>query len=615
MSNLRKLLDEALVMHRRGQFPGALTRYEEVLRARPADPDVLYLKGLALLQSGRAKDAGEWMEKAVARRGNVAEWWRNLGVCRQQAGDPAGALTALQKACQLDGSDLNLAALAKALLARGEAGAVARLLEQPSARPAASFELVRLCAYAASQAGNARLARSRYEVASQLVPGDVQVLAALGGIYLDAGEFERAAGVLALATRYAPDNTRAWLLHASVMVESGSLEEASDSARRALELDPASAGGTMILARVAEARGDFITAADGYRTLLSRSPLDAGAAMGLARIDALAVPATVLDALDALRADAGAQARERARACFVLAQVKERHKDLAGEVALLRQGNALMCQICGIDFGRELDLIARERNIVDAQRFADLAGLSAQQEAPVFILGMPRSGTTLTEQVLAAHPRVKALGETMATTRALEVVFGGAGIAWPDLLSCLDAGRLETFSRDYLDRVGQGGFVVTDKAIGNWRFAGLLALAFPRARFIDCRRHPFDNAVGCFRMLFRFGQDYTYDPGAIVKMFQAWHATMTHWHTLFGERIHVLQYEKLVDDQESETRALLDFCGLPWDDRCLDFQQADRAVVTASSVQVRQGLNRDSIERWRRYEALFPEFAPLLALG
>lgn len=609
------LLDEAIRLHQAGNLDGALALYEQVLTADPRESAALHLKGLVALQRGDAAAARPLMERAVELRDDNAVWWRNLGVCRQSLGLAAEAIAAFRRAHALNPESANVLALAKALLAAGDAAGAVAVLERPSAAPDTSFEMLRLCGYAAALAGNNELALARYQAARRLQPGDSLVLSSLGSLLFRKGEFAKAEEALAEFTRLFPADASGWTARAGVALEANELERAQSCVERALALEPARPSALLARARIVEALGRIDEARAGYERVLAFDPADSNAALALVRIDALALPPATAEALDVLRGNAEAPVRDRARACFTLAQVREKQKDLAGEVALLRQGNALLRAAAGYDCDQDLAFVARERDLIDARRFAALAGQSRQQAAPVFILGMPRAGTTLTEQILAAHSQVCALGESLAGPLALRDVFTARGRPWPDSLASLAVADLEDVAAAWLKHAGGDGRVLTDKAIGNWRYAGLLALAFPRARFIDCRRHPFDNAVGCYKRMFQFGQYYTYDTGELVLMFQAWHASMAHWHALFGERIHVLQYEKLIDDQEGQSRALVDFCGLPWEDACLEFHKAERGVVTASSVQIRQGLNRDAVERWRRYEALFPEFASLMALA
>jgi hypothetical protein len=242
--------------------------------------------------------------------------------------------------------------------------------------------------------------------------------------------------------------------------------------------------------------------------------------------------------------------------------------------------------------------MARTEREFSAEMMARHRGEGDPSEIPIFILGMPRSGSTLIEQILASHPGVQG---------------GDERPDFPELLEAL-GGDFAALGAAYVERcraLAPGAARLTDKLPGNFRHAGAIHLALPKARIIHSRRAAADTCLSCFTKLFRGEQAYTYDLGELGRYYRAYARLMAHWRAVLPASVFLeVDYEELVGDPETQTRRLLAHCGLEWDSACLAFHQTRRAVRTASAAQVRQPLHRGAIGRWRRYETLL---APLLA--
>ncbi len=231
-----------------------------------------------------------------------------------------------------------------------------------------------------------------------------------------------------------------------------------------------------------------------------------------------------------------------------------------------------------------------------------------QSEIPVFIVGMPRSGSTLIEQIIDAHPQAHGAGEILAmpdVVASMNVRIGST-LAFPDCAADLDRGDLPALGKAYLDQVrslGPRAARVCDKQLANYELVGLIAVIFPRARIIHSRRDPLDTCLSCFVQKFPPGVPaYTEDLRNLALAYNDYRAVMTHWHDVLGDRILAVDYEGLVADQEGVSRRLIDHLGLTWDDRCLRFYETGRAVTTLSHEQVNRPIYRDSIGRHERFE-------------
>jgi hypothetical protein len=255
----------------------------------------------------------------------------------------------------------------------------------------------------------------------------------------------------------------------------------------------------------------------------------------------------------------------------------------------------------------------RIRAVFDAAFFERHAGAGVADPAPIFVVGLPRSGSTLLEQVLASHSQVDATHELPEVGRIIQGIRRDRGrSAYPEALLEFDGADLAGLGRDYLAATRQyrrGGARFIDKNPNNFASLGLLAVALPNARFVNARRHPLDACWSCYRQLFARGQPFTYDLVELGEYYLEYDRMMAHWHAVLPGRVLDVDYERVVADLEREARRLLDFCGLSWEDACLRFHETERAIRTASSEQVRRPIYDTSIGAWKHCER---ELAPLI---
>jgi hypothetical protein len=227
---------------------------------------------------------------------------------------------------------------------------------------------------------------------------------------------------------------------------------------------------------------------------------------------------------------------------------------------------------------------------------------------PIFLIGMPRSGTTLVEQILASHPKVHGAGELQLLNDIVIAagVPGGEAGAFPEFVAAAAPSALRRLGTNYVEglrRRAASAERVTDKMPSNYYFAGLIHLALPNAKIIHCRRDPVDTCVSCFSKLFSAQQNHTYDLGELGRYYQRYEQLMAHWRRVLPKgRILDIHYEDVVADLEGQARRLVAHCDLAWDPRCLSFHETERQIRTASATQVRQAIYRTAIGRWRHYE-------------
>jgi tetratricopeptide (TPR) repeat protein len=239
-----------------------------------------------------------------------------------------------------------------------------------------------------------------------------------------------------------------------------------------------------------------------------------------------------------------------------------------------------------------------------AETIDKLRGGGDTSHLPIFILGMPRSGTTLTEQIIASHPEVHGAGELPDLMVIAEREIATA--TFPDNVGLLDQASLTARGAEYvtgLKRRAPGARYITDKMPGNFQAVGLIHLMLPNAKIIHVNRNPVDTCLSCFTTLFKYGHEYSYDLAELGRYYADYARLMEHWRRVLPAGAFLdVHYEDIVADQEGQSRRILEYCGLEWNDACLDFHKNKRAVSTASVSQVRQPIYKSSVERWRPYE-------------
>jgi hypothetical protein len=307
---------------------------------------------------------------------------------------------------------------------------------------------------------------------------------------------------------------------------------------------------------------------------------------------------------------------ERIYAHFALGQALADIEDYERSFRHLSQGNALKRKQSGYDEAKVLGDLERVRATCTSEFLARHYGCGHPSPVPVFVVGMPRSGTTLVEQILASHRDVHGAGEIYDFELAVADLGGMAALALhrPEIVAQMSGEEFRRLGTNYLQRIqaaAPSARRIVNKMTENFRFAGLIALALPNARIIHVRRDPVDTCVSCFSPLFMENLLYTYDLSELGRYYRAYEASVNHWRDVLPQGVMIdVQYEDVVADLEGQGRRILDHCGLEWDARCLDFHRNERSVRTASVAQVRRPLYKSSVGRWRRYEAFLE---PLLA--
>jgi Flp pilus assembly protein TadD len=453
-----------------------------------------------------------------------------------------------------------------------------------------------------------------------LRPGQVPLHVALGQACAGQGRVAEAESCFMQALAFAPDDAHALVAWAGLLRQRGRFSQAADAYRHVLDRQPRHALAHYGLGHCLREQGLAMEAADSFARAVAAQPDYIDAHYRLAVLRPGEADATHLAQLESLLPRAATMPMpQRIRYWFTLGRRREDAGAYDAAFAAYAEGNRLQCEGLGPADRRgaqealDARFVERIRSVFDSELLGAATPASgADARIPVFVVGMPRSGTSLVEQMLASHPAVHGGGEMRHFPAVLEEAFGfeesKAPGAYPEVVPSLSAQDLERVGRGYLDRAWRNAHDAshaTDKLTGNFLHLGMVALALPRAKIVHVARDPRDACFSCFANLFRQGDiAYSYDLGTLGRHCVRRQSLMAHWHArLPADRLMTLRYEELVRDTERVLRTLLDFLGLPWDERCLDFHRQRRAVRTVSVGQVGRPVYTTSVARWRRFES------------
>ena len=446
-----------------------------------------------------------------------------------------------------------------------------------------------------------------------------------GSILLDQDKVEEASAATERALALNPNDHDAINQMGRVAFERGNLESSLAYYRRALALKPDLADVHNNIGNVLKELGQLDEAQKSFLEAIRLDPNVTGVYVNLADSMKFSLGDPHLAAMEAIAAKTeGLSKTDRVHLDFALGKAYADLKDYPRSFKHLVEGNAGKRATIAYDETSALALFDRIEAVFTRELIAAKSGGGDESPMPIFVLGMPRSGTTLIEQIIASHPHVYGAGELQQLNDVVLTVRGADGkvFRYPDFVPALDANGVAQIgaryvaelralvarhgSADDIERVTR----ITDKMPSNYYFLGLVHLALPNAKIIHSMRDPVDTCVSCFSKLFSAEQHHTYDLAELGRYYARYQRLMAHWRRVLppGSFLDV-RYEDVVADLEGQARRIIAYCGLPWDERCLSFHQTERPVRTASATQVRQPIYRSAVGRWRVYEN---ELEPLL---
>jgi tetratricopeptide (TPR) repeat protein len=643
---------EALRLIESGRIADAEQHCRALLDTDPKDVNIRALLGAILLKRNQPAEAERQLRTAIAQAPGFPKPHEDLGILLLEAGRAAEALPVLQRAVQLDDTlEIAWLHLGKTLVALGrgkeadvafersfalsphrKALAQAARLHQEGKVQAAeqvyrdvlrkdprNVDALRLLAMAAMAGGQLEEAERQLRRCIGLAPDFAGAILDFGRLMKERDHYEEAIGAFRRVIDIEPQNRQAHFLLGGTLAAAGFTYEALKSYENTLALNAGHAGALLGLGHMLKTVGRQDEAIDAYRRCIALKPDHGEIYWSLANLKTYRFQEAEVDEMRRWSDTADIESVGRVNFLFALAKHHEDCGEFDAAWEYYRKGNEQQRQLVQYD-PVQTEVVTDA--VIDAYTpdlLQRLAGGGNPDSSPIFIMGLPRSGSTLTEQILASHSQVEGTSELPYLGRvSLSLNRHRAdGLRYPEVMRHVNARRLAELGGEYLQlaqmhRV-QGRPRFIDKMPNNFPHIGLLHLILPNARIVDVRRDPRDACLGNYRQLYARGQTFTYDLTDIGEYYLQYRRLMDHWHEVLPGRVLTLRYEELVHDFENQVRRLLEFCDLPFEDACLRYFETDRPIRTASSEQVRQPIYSSSIGHWRNYREHLHELLEILA--
>ncbi len=503
-----------------------------------------------------------------------------------------------------DGAAQKLRDARAAIDARDVAGAQ-RSLQEAQSGADGHPEYLRLLGILRQMQERPREAVDALRSALEKVPGDALILTNLGTALRDAGEIDAAIASLRRACELAPGLAAGWYNLGRTLADVRRNDEAHEAFERAVHCDPTHTRARIQLGSMLRSFGRIDEAAAAYRQALSQGAIEAWAPLG--HLKTMRLSAADTRELQDLFAQPGLEPARRSSIGFTLVKALEDQGHYAEAFAVLCMTNALKRRLVEWDASAASHQV--ERILEAFEKPAATAAASTSGNEVIFIVSMPRAGSTLTEQILASHPDVEGAGELPDLGDVLGDESKRRGQPFPEWTVDAKPGDWRRLGEEYLERSARWRRTrprFTDKALSNWQLVGAAMAMLPGARFVDCRRDPVETCLSCYRQLFGKGQAFTYDLGELASFWRDYERAMRFWSTRYPAALRTQHHERLVAYPEAEIRALLAFCALPFDAACLRHYDTPRHVRTLSAAQVREPLRQDTARAWRYGDLLAP---------
>lgn len=562
----------------------ATTHIQCALKSDPDNAQSHYNLGIACKDLGKLEDAERHFRQTL-----------------KLAPDNTEAMNSLGNSLRLQGKDEEAGNWFKRILAR---------------KPKHSGALCNL-GYLLKKQQQFKPAQMRLTEALASQPDMVEALNGLGEVLIARGLYEPARTHLRQAVKTDDKYADAWNNLGIANQKLGFMQEALVAFEKATALQPVDARAWTNLGLTREQTGALDEAAASYRSAIRADRHFADAHFYLAHLRTHVSTSDEIEAMEILIRDQPLEDKDTVRLAFGLGCALESVGDYSRAFHYMGEGHRIQGQGQEFKLAAEAERFERIKEIFNRDLADRITGSGIQDDRPVLVAGMPRSGTTLAEQVLASHPQVHGSGESMALAGVAKRLSNDAKLPFPSGLEPFREDRLRHEAEQYLKQLCTGvenATRITDTTPMNFLYSGLAACLLPGARFIHCLRDPLDNCLSIYRQLLTGPRGFEHKLEDLGGYYRLHADLLSHWRELLGDRFYILQYENLVLEPEAEIRRLLDFCGLEYNKRCLAFHETDRVVRSPSAGQVRQALYTTSIGAWKHYESDLQPLKDALAI-
>ena len=568
-----------------GDFPAAEYCCRKALKFAPQNHMLLFNLGIALLRQGKADEAIKQLKKAIKIQPQFADAYMEIANAFNFKGDITNSIINYEKTIQLN--------------------------------PGATVAYHHL-AVIYQNSGQLSEAIRYYEHAIAIQDDFVDSYCGLATALIGQYKYDRTIRLLETNIQRLPETAYLYYCLAVAYQEQGEVEKAKAYYDKTLEIDSRYIDAQTGLAGILALQGEYKKAGEKLENIIKSHPDDSFAKIiYITYADRFGAAEKAIEMGVECLSNNKLKDKSRSKLLFALAKLYEQQGDLDIAFEHYHQANKLKNVI--FDEQSYLSMFDSLITTYTADIFVKHHHEYSLSEKPVFIIGMPRSGTSLAEQILASHPDVFGAGELPAVNRMVDQLPAvlDTSISYPECLKYLDNHTLQQLASEYLEEArlkSDDEKFITDKMPSNFMHLGFISLMFPNARIIHCTRDPLDTCLSCFFQNFTGEHPYAYSLTSLGKFYRMYEKLMGHWSKVIPNPIYELSYEKIVVNPEQEIRSMIDFCGLEWNDKCLDFHQTKRTVATASHSQVRQKIYTSSVGKWRSYEKHLDELHSALEL-
>ncbi|MCH7537156.1 MAG: sulfotransferase [Proteobacteria bacterium] len=654
--NLKTAIKHAMELLSAGESGLAREQAEEILRQFPDEMNSQFVVAAAIRAQGHEEESLQRLKTLTEKAPDFALAQQELGFAYAATGNLMAGIQAFQAAVKIQPKlPASWMQMGELFLVDGDEVSANEAFRQHLLTSNEDPDLVNAVDLfrAGKLAQSERLCRGVLDEN----PTNITAIRLLAEIGIKIGVYADAENLLRRCLELAPDFRLARLNFANVLSKREKLEEALVEIDRLLEEDPEKPAYFAQRAAILVRMGDFERALPCYDYLLSHFPAQAKIVLSnghalktvgkldeaiaayrraielrptfgdgywsLANLKTFRFDDADIDAMRAAIDDSASSREDHFHLCFALGKAFDDRKEFDEAFRYYQMGNHIKEKLEGYDAKTSESITASIRTVCGATLFKNQAGKGCPAPDPIFIVGLPRSGSTLLEQILASHSQVDGTKELVHILSFVRRLGGRKKTSeksrYPEVLKQLSAEQLTELGQEYLDRSRiqrQSAPYFIDKMPNNFFHVGLINLILPNARIIDARRHPMAACFSGYTQLFARGQPFTYSLADVGRYYCDYVNMMDHWDEVLPDKVLRVQYEDVVSDTEAQVRRMLDYCGLPFEESCLQFHQTERAVRTASSEQVRQPIYNAALEHWRNYEAhldtLKASLAPVL---
>ncbi len=594
-----------------GQLASAVLRLESIVSAQPRFVSALNELATAYERQGFGGQALTMFERVVAIKPDLPAAWLAISRHRAAFGDHAGSDAANARYLKYSTREPALLMAASAMcdgrIADAERLLKTRLFEAPT-----DVAAMRMLAELAVRLGRNEDGKALLQRCLELAPGFQAARQNYAMVLHRENEPELALSELEMLLAANPESASALNLKAAVLCRVGDYVPAIAIYERVLLAYPTQPRLWLSYGHALKTAGQQAESIAAYRKCIALDPAMGEAYWSLANLKTFRFDAADVSVMSRQRDLTDLDPEQRCQFEFALGKALEDEADYAAAFHHYAAGNAQRNALMPYSPEDSTQRVRRSKTVFTREFFVDRAGNGNGSDAddPIFIVGLPRSGSTLIEQILSSHSQVEGtmeLPEIISMTRDLRRQATAAQLgSYHEMLAATPHEALRELGEQYLQKTRiqrkQGTPFFIDKMPNNFFHIGLIHLALPRAKIVDARRHPLACCFSGFKQFFARGQNFSYGLENIGRYYRDYVELMAHFDAVLPGRVHRVFYERMVDDTEFEVRRLLDYCGLPFEPGCLKFFENDRPVRTASSEQVRKPIYREGVDHWRHFE-------------